>query len=389
MVSLTRFALGFAVFSAVSAPIASAQSAISAQSGLIHYTEGQVFVDGQLIEPKFGQFPQLKDHQELGTGDGRVEVLLTPGVFLRVGENSAMRMVSNRLSDTRLELVSGEAIVQVDELLKANSITVTYHDYAVTFPKAGIYRLTTEPTELRVYGGEASVDLKGQAKVVKEDRRLVMDGELRETKFDKNEVDDLYKWSRRRSEYIAMANVTAAKTLFDSGMYGLPYPGGIWIWNPYLGMYTFVPSYGTFFDPWGFAYWSPFTVDTYLGGWPGYVYPVSTGGGGSGSGSKPAHHPPPRIRPTPGHGRGSERVVPRGVTVAAVAHRTVVTAGGGGHAAGAFGNAGSAGFSGGGSGRSGGSSFSGGGSSAAFSGSSAHSSGGGGGSSGGGAGSHK
>lgn len=382
MVHLTRFALSFAVLSAVGTQIASAQSVISAKSGLIHYTEGSVFLNDQLVEPKYGEFPQFKENQQLRTEDGRVEVLLTPGVFLRLGENGAVRMVTNRLINTRLELLSGETLVQVDELLDGNSVVVAYQDYAVKFLKKGIYRLTSEPQELRVYSGEALVILNGEIKILKEGEALKMDGNLRLAKFDKNDVDDLYRWSRRRSEYIAMANVSAASAMQNSGMYG----GNVWYWNPYFDMYTFIPFGGMFWDPWGFAFWSPYTIGGYLNSWPGY-YPVSGGGGGSGSKPVP-HHPPTRVKPTPAPGHGNQPGVTRGVTLAAEAHRAVGTTAGG-HAGASFA----------GSGHSGGSSFSGGGSSggsgggsagssghASSGGSSAGSAGGGG---GGGGGSHK
>ena len=390
MVSLTRFALGFVVFSTVGTQIAPAQLVISGQSGLIHYTEGRVFLNGQLIEPKFGEFPQLKENQQLRTEDGRVEVLLNPGVFLRLGENGVLRMVSSRLIDTRLELVSGEAVLQVDELVQGDSVTLTYQDYTIKFLKKGIYRMTSEPQELRVYSGEASVDLNGEARLVRDGQALTLNGELKEARFDKNDVDDLYKWSRRRSEYIAMANVSAAKTMLDSGSYPWWWTGGAWSFNPFFGMYTFIPLGGMFYDPWGFAFWSPFTVNGYLASWPGYFYPVSGSGsgGGSGSGSKPApHHPPVRIHPVPPPQGSQPATVPRGVTLAAAAHRSL-SAGSGVHAGGLGGfSAGAA--HGGGSGFSGGGSFSGSSSSGghASSGGSAGSSGGSSGGSGGG--SHK
>ncbi len=380
MGSLTRFALGFAVLSVTGTQIASAQTVISAQSGLIHYVEGRVFLNDQLIEPKYGEFPQLKENQQLRTEDGRVEVLLTPGVFLRMGENGTLRMVTNRLIDTRLELVSGETLVQVDELFSGNSVTVTYQDYAVQFLKSGIYGMTTEPQELRVYSGEGSVTLNGETKTVKEGQALRMDGNLRLARFNKNDVDELYKWSRLRSEYIAMANVSAANTAANTGMYGVGGTCGMWSWNPYFGMYTVIPLCGMFYDPWGFAFWSPYTVNGYLGGWYGYypVYPVS----GSGSGSKPKpHHPPTRIYPTPYSNQPAER---RGVTLAAAANRAVGTTGGsraGGSFGGGSGHAGGSGYSGGGGssgGSSGGDFHSGGGVSGGSSGGSAGGGGGGG-----------
>src|SRR5580658_9872234 len=73
------------------------QSAISAHSGMIHYVEGKVLLDGQPVDPKFGEFPEMKNDQVLQTEEGRAEVLLTPGVFLRVSEDSSIRMLSNRL----------------------------------------------------------------------------------------------------------------------------------------------------------------------------------------------------------------------------------------------------------------------------------------------------
>ncbi len=376
MGSLTRLALTFAVCSVTGTQIASAQTVISAQSGLVNYTEGNVFLDDQLIEPQYGEFPQLKNNHELRTEDGRVEVLLAPGTFLRMGENGTLWMVSNRLTQTRLELMSGETLVQVDELLRGNAVTVTYQDYAVQFLKSGIYRMTTEPQELRVYSGEASVTLNGKTKIVNDGQALRMDGGLQLAKFNKNDVDDLYKWSRLRSQYIAMANVSAAKALWDTGLYGT----NAWYWNPYFGMYTFIPYGAMFYDPWGFAFWSPFTVGGYLSSWPGY-YPGSGSGSGSGS-SSGAHHPPGRIGqpPVPRHPHGNQPAgVPRGVTLAAAAQRSVSTASGGhaggfsgglGHVGGAAGG----GFSG---GSSGGESHSGGGVSGGSSGASAGGGGGG------------
>src|SRR5262245_52912637 len=84
-----------------------AQQAISARSGMIHYVEGDVAIDGTAIHPKFAEFPEVKNNEVLSTQEGRVEVLLTPGVFLRLAENSSVRMVSNSLTDTRIAVVSG------------------------------------------------------------------------------------------------------------------------------------------------------------------------------------------------------------------------------------------------------------------------------------------
>ena len=44
------------------------------------------------------------------------EILLTPGVFLRVAENSSIKMISSRLIDTRVDLLSGSILIECAEL---------------------------------------------------------------------------------------------------------------------------------------------------------------------------------------------------------------------------------------------------------------------------------
>jgi hypothetical protein len=276
MKALVRCILGVALTAGAMSFMASAQSVISAKSGLIHYVEGRVYLGDQLVESQFGNFPDIKENGQFRTEDGRAEVLLTPGVFLRVGENSAIRMITNRLIDTRVEFVSGSILVEADDLPKDNGVTIVYKDYSIKLQQKGVYRFDSEPAALRVYDGGVIADLNGKAEEIKQGRLLAMDGNLKTEKFDKDkETDALYRWSRRRSEYLAMANVSAAKSVRDSGTY---WQSSSWYFNPYFNMYSFVPGRGAYYNPFGFALWSPFTVYDYLYS-PGYYY---TGYGGSG-----------------------------------------------------------------------------------------------------------
>jgi uncharacterized membrane protein YgcG len=274
MKTLVRFALGVAVWgSAIT--VASAQSVISAKSGLIHYAEGRVYLGDQLVETKFGSFPDIKENAQLRTEEGRAEVLLTPGVFLRVSENSAFRMVTNRLIDTRVEFLSGSILVEADELLKDNGVTIVYNDYAIRLEKKGIYRFDSDPAALRVYQGEVTAEINGKTEEVKEGHLLAMNGELKLARFNKDDVDDLYRWSNRRSQYLAMANVSAAKSVMDSGTY---WGSSNWYFNPYFNMFTFIPGRGAYYSPFGYAFWSPFSVYSYLYS-PAFYY----GGGNYGN----------------------------------------------------------------------------------------------------------
>src|SRR6476660_4748175 len=57
-----------------------------------------------------------------------------------------------------------------------------------------------------------------------------------------------------------------------------------WAFNPYFNMYTFIPYRGAFYNPFGYALWSPFTVYDYLYS-PGFYNTGYLRGGGGGGGS--------------------------------------------------------------------------------------------------------
>ncbi len=254
-----------------------AQSVISAHSGVLHYTEGDVTIDGQAPHAKSGTFADVKEKQELQTQVGRAEVLLTPGVFLRIGENSAIRMDSNKLSDTQVAFLKGSAIVDFVEVSKDNSVKMSYQDYAVTFVKKGIYRFDSEPAQFKVYSGEAVVTHGGSSVHLRDGKALPFTPALVSEKFDNRTGDALYRWAKRRSENIAVANLSAAKRM-GSG-YNSGSGSGSWSYNPYYSMFTYIPYSGILCDPFAAyaCYYSPGSAWRYFYA-PNYGY----GGGGGG-----------------------------------------------------------------------------------------------------------
>lgn len=237
---------------------ASGQSVISAQSGLVHYIEGKAFVGETQADPKFGQFPQLKENEGLRTELGRAEVLLSPGVFLRLGEDSSIRMLSTKLTDCRLELLGGSMVIEAPETDDSSgAVTVVYKDHTIWLPEKGVYRFDAEPAQLRVFQGEAMVSAAGQKVVVKKGKLVLLDGTMIVQKFDTAQTDALDRWSRRRAEYLAIANISAAKQIADSGLY---WTRRGWWWNPYFGMFTYVPLRGIYHSPYGWSFWSPGNV---------------------------------------------------------------------------------------------------------------------------------
>ena len=276
---MRAYAVGL-LFGLAVAGSASAQYVISAHSGVVQYVQGRALLNDNAVEPKFGQFPEIKENQVLRTEEGRAEILLTPGVFLRMAENSSIRMISTRLTDTRVEVLSGSVMVESDQALKDqakdNAVTLLYKGDTILLVKHGLYRVDTDPARFRVYDGEAIVKGESGQLTLKGGKQTALGGVLMAESFDKKDTDDLYYWSSQRSGYLARANVSSAMGLRNRG-YGSSFSG--WQWNPMFGLFTWVPFSGSFYNPFGYYFWSPYTVGYYF--YPGYY----GGGGGGGGGS--------------------------------------------------------------------------------------------------------
>src|SRR5258708_18711069 len=135
---MSKSAAALAILRAVLA--AWGQLAVSARSGMVNHLEGQVTLAGDPLKLRFGQFPEVAPGMTLASEDGRAEVLLTPGVFLRLDDHSSFKMISNKLTDSQVELTSGAALVEVQELLKDNNVTILSGTSKVSLPRPGLYR---------------------------------------------------------------------------------------------------------------------------------------------------------------------------------------------------------------------------------------------------------
>lgn len=281
-----------AVLIGITAASSLAQSVVSAHSGTLHYFDGDVSIDGQTIQSKVGKFSEIKENSVLRTGLGRAEVLLTPGVFLRVGENTSIKMLDNRLLSTRVEVISGSALVESDDpevSVKDPAVTIIYKDYEIQPVKYAIFEITSDPSQMKVFKGQASVVAGTNKAVIKEGRLMPFEAALLTEKFNEKQADDLYLWARDRSAYLSAANMSSARSLASNGysplgLYGNGYPGlgfndrfqGGWYYNSYLSMYTYMPYGGTMWSPFGYGYFSPYTIYGYYT--PGNYY---WNGGGS------------------------------------------------------------------------------------------------------------
>src|SRR6516164_1072537 len=211
-----RCLYAFSMVTALALP-AAGQSVISARSGVIHFFEGSVYWRDQPLEPHPGKFQILAQGDELRTAQGSAEVLLTPGVFLRIGQKSAIRMVANNLADTRVELLAGSAIVGSDEPTANTSVTLICRNWKVHFLRAGTYRIDSEPPRLWVDQGKAEVSAEDTAVPVSVEQGmdLPLAAALVPEPSTNEPADELSNWSKGRSQSISTDNGIEAKISDD------------------------------------------------------------------------------------------------------------------------------------------------------------------------------
>jgi hypothetical protein len=207
--------------------------------------------------------------QEISTGNGKAEVLLTPGVFLRLDDSSAAKMISPDLALTQVELDKGRAGIEVDEIHDQNNLQVIDNGVTTRLNKRGYYEFDANQPEAMVFKGEAHVQVNDNKWIkVKGGHEFALNNgpqlaSEKPAKFNENDAkDELYNWNSLRSEYMAEANNQMAS------QYTGPYAGPGWYWDPWAFNYTYM-GFGPFASPFGWGFY-PF-------GWVGGFYPYRGG----------------------------------------------------------------------------------------------------------------
>ena len=214
------------------------------QVGTIGYVEGSAAIAGKALDAENLDHVVAEEQQQLATDNGHAEMLLTPGVYLRLGDHSSVRMLSNRLTDTRVAIEHGSAIVEVDSLMKENDLEFRDGQGEVRILKTGLYRFNAEPARVEVYGGKLEAQLNGTTKTAGKHKEILLSDNLVTRSFKPpKQGDELDRWSTLRSSYESEASAASAQYVYDMG-WGAS--GGDWFWNPWWSTYTWFPGDGWF-----------------------------------------------------------------------------------------------------------------------------------------------
>jgi hypothetical protein len=270
---------------------ANAQHLISSKAGFVNRADGTVYVlrhdseDGKAGRASLGT--QLRDGDQLRTdANSRAEILLNPGTYLRLDENTEVRAVSTSFTTTRFELLKGSIIIEASQIDKKAPIEILTPNGPLALAKDTLIRVDakTGATWVAVRQGEVFLGTRevalaneGKAKL-KRGKLARLTGSTPElAKVDKDAMDNFDMWSFNRAQTLVAANLSSVRqnSLLSGG----------WFYNSFYGCYTFVPFRGYLFSPYGFGFfrnaldcwgYNPF----YGWGYNPYYYPGSGNGGG-------------------------------------------------------------------------------------------------------------
>jgi hypothetical protein len=231
----------------ITAIIVLMQFMISAKAGLVNYIEGRT---------------NVHVHQQVPAGTpietsqrSHAEILLNPGSFLRLDENTTVVLDSVELANIEVRVVTGTALIETAQVDKQAPIRVTSGNLKTTIVSSGVYRFSGDTAsvidgKLRTTDGSITAR-KGQEITA-----------IAEGQYEKGPLiliagsTELDQWSQQRSADLARANALAA----NQASRGYLYSNNGWIYSPFLAGFTFIPlrSYRSY---WGYSF-APVAVFT-------------------------------------------------------------------------------------------------------------------------------
>jgi hypothetical protein len=299
MKRLTKISLGALALMMLAVTVGNAQHLISTKAGFVNRAEGDVFIlrqdseNGERGRASLGT--QMRDGDRIMTeAASHAELLLSPGSYLRMNENTEIRAVSTSFMKMRFELVKGAVITeiststeQVATINKNNPVEIVTPHGTVSIAKDGIYRfdMADATTLVQVRQGELALGgreefLSGKAFKISHGKAIRLDGSNADksdiAKINKDAADGFDAWSFNRANTLMAANLSALRR--SKTMSALNYG---WFYDSFYNCYTFIPGRGLYFSPYGFGFFNSF--GNMYGYWPyGYYpyYPYGSGGGG-------------------------------------------------------------------------------------------------------------
>jgi hypothetical protein len=214
------------------------QLVVAAKAGLVNYVQGTTNVKATQLVPVANPI--------LTGPNGYVELLLTPGSYLRMGNNTEVVLDSVELSNVAVRVVQGVAIVEVVDIDHTFPIQMTTGNVQVKIADPGIYE----------FGNGHATVIEGKLLAIDSDTtfkkgwQVSYSGTYMTRKVSDGEISALDIFSKTRSEKIAAANMELAPVVKNSGYHS---SAPIWMYSPAYALWTYMP-FGNARSPYGYRY---------------------------------------------------------------------------------------------------------------------------------------
>ena len=204
-----RHSLAALVVLPIVALTAQAQFFVAPRAGLVHHLDGEVLIEDQALNKEGPPFGWVGEGEILRTGeDGLCEVLLAPGSVLRIGPNGSLLLLSEDITNVRLELLSGSAIIDWSGGSQDRPIRLLHGESRIELNRRGIYRLDAYAegdAQLRVFEGQAELVHDGTRVAARGGQAITLNSGDVEG-FDTADTDSLDDWNQERAQFIARVN---------------------------------------------------------------------------------------------------------------------------------------------------------------------------------------
>jgi len=230
---------------------------ISAKAGGVNATSGRA----EIRSAPNADWQLLNVTDDLSAGDfvrtdrdGLVEMLLNPGAYLRIAENSEFQLTNDSLEALEIKLIRGTAIIEAtgsDDSLLAINITTPHTKMVIV--RRGLYRVNVLPgtaTELivrkgRVLLADSHTKIKSGNKVIFNSATFSV---AKLDSVDKKE-NNFEAWSKERAGTLVQANQRISAQSLDTFLSSRDgwsdefsaRASGIWYFNPSYRCFTFLP----------------------------------------------------------------------------------------------------------------------------------------------------
>ena len=239
---------------------------ITAKAGGVNLVEGGATINrsggrtGILVK---GDEVQIGERVTTGA-DGRVEILMNPGSYIRLGANSEFEFTSTDLDDVRLKFYKGNAILEVFGT-DGFHVELGTETARFTLLQTGVYRIDASPkgsSTVAVWKGKMRSGLDSPA-TIGGGKVVAFDGKTYSVaKFDRDDQDDLAVWSRGRSKELSKISASLRPdTLRDpliNSFYGRRWDlfnsFGLWVYDPFHSSYCFLPFGYGWSSPYGYGF---------------------------------------------------------------------------------------------------------------------------------------